>query len=118
MEDADLDAVGEEAAERRRRIEEERQGRTCPVCLSKPVAARMTKCGHVSLVVNTFLAIPIADIPDLLLPVHHASHSTVGHPEIGKMSGLRGYDTRRDAQECQIPRRGCHAQGGQGRGGG
>lgn len=53
MEDADLDAVGEEAAERRRRIEEERQGRTCPVCLSKPVAARMTKCGHVSLVVNT-----------------------------------------------------------------
>jgi hypothetical protein len=49
LEDAELDAMGEEAAERRRRIEEEKQGRTCPICLSKPVAARMTKCGHVSL---------------------------------------------------------------------
>lgn len=52
LEDAELDALGEEAAERRRRIEEEKQGRTCPICLSKPVAARMTKCGHVSIVVN------------------------------------------------------------------
>lgn len=42
------DEAGEEAAERRRRIEEEKQGRTCPICLSKPVAGRMTKCGHVS----------------------------------------------------------------------
>jgi hypothetical protein len=49
LEDAEEDALGEEAAERRRRIEEEKQGRTCPICLSKPTAARMTKCGHVSL---------------------------------------------------------------------
>jgi hypothetical protein len=41
------DAGGEEAAVRRQRMEEERQGRTCPICLSKPVAGRMTKCGHV-----------------------------------------------------------------------
>ncbi|EIW65957.1 hypothetical protein TREMEDRAFT_21230, partial [Tremella mesenterica DSM 1558] len=25
----------------------ERQGRMCPICLSKPVAPRMTKCGHI-----------------------------------------------------------------------
>jgi hypothetical protein len=48
VEEAELDEMGDEAAERRRRIEEERQGRSCPICLSKPVAARMTKCGHVS----------------------------------------------------------------------
>lgn len=52
LESADLDGMGEEAAERRRRIEEERQGRMCPICLGKPVAGRMTKCGHVSLPVN------------------------------------------------------------------
>lgn len=52
LEDAELDAMGEEAAERRRRIEEEKQGRTCPICLSKPVAARMTKCGHVSILLD------------------------------------------------------------------
>lgn len=46
-EDDDEDAGGEEAAEKRRRIEEEKQGRSCPICLSKPVAGRMTKCGHV-----------------------------------------------------------------------
>lgn len=45
---ADDSAIsGEEAAVRRQRIEEERQGRSCPICLSKPVAGRMTKCGHV-----------------------------------------------------------------------
>ncbi|RXK39055.1 hypothetical protein M231_03679 [Tremella mesenterica] len=27
--------------------EVERQGRMCPICLSKPVAPRMTKCGHI-----------------------------------------------------------------------
>lgn len=47
-ENDDDDAGGEEAAEKRRRIEEEKQGRSCPICLSKPVAGRMTKCGHVS----------------------------------------------------------------------
>jgi hypothetical protein len=50
LESADLEGMGEEAAERRRRIEEERQGRMCPICLGKPVAGRMTKCGHVSAV--------------------------------------------------------------------
>jgi len=55
LQEAELDALGEEAAERRRRIEEEKQGRTCPICLSKPVAARMTKCGHVRLPVSTGL---------------------------------------------------------------
>lgn len=45
--EVDDDVGGESAAERRRRVEEERQGRSCPICLSKPVAGRMTKCGHV-----------------------------------------------------------------------
>jgi formate dehydrogenase maturation protein FdhE len=48
LEDEELEGMGEEAAERRRRVEEERRGRMCPICLGKPVAGRMTKCGHVS----------------------------------------------------------------------
>lgn len=47
MEESDLVGMGEEAAEKRRRMEEERRGRMCPICLGKPVAGRMTKCGHV-----------------------------------------------------------------------
>jgi hypothetical protein len=34
--------------ERRLRKEKEREGTTCPICLGRPVAGRMTKCGHVS----------------------------------------------------------------------
>ncbi len=34
--------------ERRLRKEQEREGSTCPICLGRPVAGRMTKCGHVS----------------------------------------------------------------------
>lgn len=45
---AELEGMGEEAAERRRRVEEEKAGRSCPICLGRPVAGRMTKCGHVS----------------------------------------------------------------------
>jgi hypothetical protein len=46
FDEAELEGHGEEA-ERKRRMEEERRGRMCPICLSKPVAGRMTKCGHV-----------------------------------------------------------------------
>lgn len=48
LDEHELEEMGEEAAERRRRVEEERRGRNCPICLGKPVAGRMTKCGHVS----------------------------------------------------------------------
>lgn len=47
IDDSELDGLGDES-ERRRRMEEERRGRMCPICLGKPVAGRMTKCGHVS----------------------------------------------------------------------
>lgn len=53
LDEHDLEGMGEEAAERRRRVEEERRGRMCPICLGKPVAGRMTKCGHVSGVSNS-----------------------------------------------------------------
>jgi hypothetical protein len=77
LEDAELDALGEEAAERRRRIEEEKQGRTCPICLSKPVAARMTKCGHVRLPLQISV---LADDTDLLLPLHSPLYPTLRRP--------------------------------------
>jgi hypothetical protein len=48
FDDSEFEGMGEEAAERRRRMEEERLGRSCPICLGVPVAGRMTKCGHVS----------------------------------------------------------------------
>ena len=48
LDEDELEDMGEDAAERRRRVEEERRGRMCPICLGKPVAGRMTKCGHVS----------------------------------------------------------------------
>ena len=47
FDDEEFAGMGEEAAEKRRRMEEERRGRMCPICLGKPVAGRMTKCGHV-----------------------------------------------------------------------
>ena len=42
-------SMGEDAARMRQRMEEEKRGRMCPICLGKPVAGRMTKCGHVRL---------------------------------------------------------------------
>ena len=48
LDEDELDAMPDEAADRRRRIEEERRGRMCPICLGVPVSGRMTKCGHVS----------------------------------------------------------------------
>lgn len=48
MDEDEIAGLGEEAALTRRRMEEERRGRMCPICLGKPVAGRMTKCGHVS----------------------------------------------------------------------
>lgn len=39
--------VGEDDAIKRMRRESEEEGQTCPICLGKPVAGRMTKCGHV-----------------------------------------------------------------------
>ncbi|CAK9784467.1 hypothetical protein CC85DRAFT_273043 [Cutaneotrichosporon oleaginosum] len=61
--DADDDEAGEEAAERRRRIDEERQGRSCPICLSKPVAGRMTKCGHIFCLPCILHFIALSDVP-------------------------------------------------------
>ncbi|BEJ16993.1 hypothetical protein CspHIS471_0603940 [Cutaneotrichosporon sp. HIS471] len=61
--DTDDDAAGEEAAERRRRIEEERQGRSCPICLSKPVAGRMTKCGHIFCLPCILHFIALSEVP-------------------------------------------------------
>ncbi|WVR04546.1 hypothetical protein IAU60_001553 [Kwoniella sp. DSM 27419] len=60
---ADLEGMGEEAAERRRRMEEERRGRMCPICLGKPVAGRMTKCGHIFCFPCILHYIQLSDIP-------------------------------------------------------
>ncbi|KAL7423612.1 hypothetical protein Q5752_001193 [Cryptotrichosporon argae] len=57
------DEAGEEAAERKRRVEEEKQGRTCPICLSKPVAGRMTKCGHIFCFPCILHYIQLSDVP-------------------------------------------------------
>ncbi|KAK4683693.1 hypothetical protein P7C73_g6539, partial [Tremellales sp. Uapishka_1] len=54
---------GEESAERRRRIEEEKMGRSCPICLGKPVAGRMTKCGHIFCFPCILHYIQLSDIP-------------------------------------------------------
>ncbi|WRT64875.1 uncharacterized protein IL334_001811 [Kwoniella shivajii] len=59
----DLEGMGEEAAERRRRMEEERRGRMCPICLGKPVAGRMTKCGHIFCFPCILHYIQLSDIP-------------------------------------------------------
>ncbi|WWC87021.1 uncharacterized protein L201_001904 [Kwoniella dendrophila CBS 6074] len=59
----DLECMGEEAAERRRRMEEERRGRMCPICLGKPVAGRMTKCGHIFCFPCILHYIQLSDIP-------------------------------------------------------
>ena len=52
LDEAEIEGMGEEDAEKRRRMEEERRGRMCPICLGKPVAGRMTKCGHVSVQIS------------------------------------------------------------------
>ncbi|OXG83010.1 alkylbase DNA N-glycosylase [Cryptococcus neoformans var. grubii Br795] len=59
----DLEEMGEEAAERRRRMEEEKRGRMCPICLGKPVAGRMTKCGHIFCFPCILHYIQLSDIP-------------------------------------------------------
>ncbi|TYJ56329.1 hypothetical protein B9479_003021 [Cryptococcus floricola] len=59
----ELEESGEVTAERRRRIEEEKQGRQCPICLSKPVAGRMTKCGHIFCFPCILHFIQLSDIP-------------------------------------------------------
>ncbi len=105
FDEGEVDGMGEEAAERRRRVEEERRGRMCPICLGKPVAGRMTKCGHVSLVKNRG-----ADDPDLLFPLHPSFHSTLGCPEVGEMPYLRRHGTREDAQVGTISRRRNYAR--------
>nr|XP_019047302.1 alkylbase DNA N-glycosylase [Kwoniella bestiolae CBS 10118]OCF26232.1 alkylbase DNA N-glycosylase [Kwoniella bestiolae CBS 10118] len=48
---------------RRRRMEEERRGRMCPICLGKPVAGRMTKCGHIFCFPCILHYIQLSDIP-------------------------------------------------------
>ena len=48
IDETELQGLGEDAARVRQRMEEEKRGRMCPICLGKPVAGRMTKCGHVS----------------------------------------------------------------------
>ncbi|KAL1408943.1 hypothetical protein Q8F55_005757 [Vanrija albida] len=54
---------GEDASSRRQRMEEERQGRSCPICLSKPVAGRMTKCGHIFCFPCILHFIQLSDVP-------------------------------------------------------
>ncbi|RSH83865.1 hypothetical protein EHS25_005480 [Saitozyma podzolica] len=62
FDEAELEGHGEEA-ERKRRMEEERRGRMCPICLSKPVAGRMTKCGHIFCFPCVLHYIQLSDIP-------------------------------------------------------
>ena len=104
FDEAELDAMPDEAAERRRRMEEERRGRMCPICLGKPVAGRMTKCGHVSdsqlLPSDSKLNV----IADILLPLHLALHPAVGNPQIGSLSDLWRHRSRGNAQVGQVPR--------------
>ena len=71
LDDHEFAGMGEEAAERRRRMEEERRGRMCPICLGKPVAGRMTKCGHVSIESSLLLT------SDLLLSLYPPLYSTI-----------------------------------------
>ncbi|WVQ97938.1 hypothetical protein IAU59_005057 [Kwoniella sp. CBS 9459] len=59
----DLEGMGEEAADRRRRMEDERRGRMCPICLGKPIAGRMTKCGHIFCFPCILHYIQLSDIP-------------------------------------------------------
>ncbi|OCF37443.1 alkylbase DNA N-glycosylase [Kwoniella heveanensis BCC8398] len=59
----DLEGMGEEAADRRRKSEDERRGRMCPICLGKPVAGRMTKCGHIFCFPCILHYIQLSDIP-------------------------------------------------------
>lgn len=82
----DDDAAGEEAAERRRRVEEERQGRSCPICLSKPVAGRMTKCGHVRRFSRPTLT------ADFLLAMYPPLHCLIGRPQSHELPDLRRHD--------------------------
>ncbi|WVQ84156.1 hypothetical protein IAT38_006303 [Cryptococcus sp. DSM 104549] len=63
FESADLEEMGEEAAERRRRMEEERRGRMCPICLGNPVAGRMTECGHIFCFPCILHYIQLSDVP-------------------------------------------------------
>ncbi|ORX34515.1 hypothetical protein BD324DRAFT_636206 [Kockovaella imperatae] len=63
VDEDELDAMPEEAAERRRRVEEERRGRMCPICLGKPVSGRMTKCGHIFCFPCILHYIQLSDIP-------------------------------------------------------
>nr|XP_018265561.1 alkylbase DNA N-glycosylase [Kwoniella dejecticola CBS 10117]OBR87719.1 alkylbase DNA N-glycosylase [Kwoniella dejecticola CBS 10117] len=44
-------------------MEEERRGRMCPICLGKPVAGRMTKCGHIFCFPCILHYIQLSDIP-------------------------------------------------------
>lgn len=102
--DDDADGVsGEEAAEKRRRVQEEKQGRTCPICLGKPVAGRMTKCGHVR---EGWCPLTI----DILFPLYFALHRTVGRAKVVDLSHLRRHDTRGNAQERAVSRRGDDGQ--------
>lgn len=63
MDEDELSSLGEEAAQTRRRMEEERRGRMCPICLGKPVAGRMTKCGHIFCFPCILHYIQLSDIP-------------------------------------------------------
>jgi hypothetical protein len=115
FDEAELEGHGEEA-ERKRRMEEERRGRMCPICLSKPVAGRMTKCGHVRCEVIYRFGIPLTSQTDLLLSLCPALHPAIGHSQVGKMPDLRRYGARGYAQVCQVPRRYHHARFGTRRG--
>ncbi|WVO15831.1 hypothetical protein L204_103493 [Cryptococcus depauperatus] len=49
--------------ESRRRLEEEKQGRKCPICLDKPLAGRMSECGHIFCFPCILHYIQLSDIP-------------------------------------------------------
>lgn len=76
---------------------------TCPICLSSPVAPRMTKCGHVS---------PTAPFPNpwlimfigILLPLYLALPKRFGHCQMGALSDMLRLDQREAAQERQVVR--------------
>jgi hypothetical protein len=109
FDDEEFAGMGEEVAERRRRMEEERRGRMCPICLGKPVAGRMTKCGHVSN--GSWISIDAGLTADLLLSLYTALHPAVRHPQVGQVPHLRRYRPRGHAQVGEIPRCGDNARG-------
>lgn len=106
--DEDEDLAGEEAAERRRRVEEEKEGRSCPICLSKPVAGRMTKCGHVRATRDVGLTL------DFLLPLHSALHCVVRRAKGIIVPYLWRYHSRGYVEERAVSGRRDDGQGSPG----